>query len=76
MSDVCDLRASDLIRRLSCLAKRRGWSWPEQAGKGSHRKIWLNERFSVIPMHAGDMKPGTLRAIPRDLAVTEDDLEG
>jgi predicted RNA binding protein YcfA (HicA-like mRNA interferase family) len=70
------MKANTLVRKMRRLASKRGWALREAAGKGSHRKIWLNGRFTVIPMHAGDMPRGTLRAILRDLDVTEEDLEG
>ncbi len=44
-------------------------------GKGSHIKVWLNGRRTVIPMHRGDLKPGTFRQIKKDLGITDADLE-
>lgn len=39
----------------------------EQA-KGSHVKVYLNDRFSIIPMHNTDMKKGTVEGIKNNLA--------
>jgi len=40
-------------------------------GKGSHLKVYLNGRQTVIPMHGKDLKPGTLAAIKRQLGLKE-----
>ena len=40
-------------------------------GKGSHLKVYLNGRQTVIPMHSKDLKPGTLGAIKRQLGLKE-----
>ena len=39
------------------------------AGKGSHLKIRLGDKRSVLPMHNGDMKIGTISAIKRQLGL-------
>jgi mRNA interferase HicA len=36
-------------------------------GKGSHLTVYLNGKQSVLPMHASDLKRGTLEAIKRQL---------
>lgn len=40
-------------------------------GKGSHLKVYLNGRQTVIPMHGKDLKPGTLAAIRRQLGLKD-----
>jgi len=75
MPDISAMKPAILLRQLRRLATRRRWSWREAAGRGSHRKIWLNGRFTVVPVHPGDVPPGTFRAILRDLAITPADLE-
>ena len=47
----------------------------ETQGAGSHLKVRLNDRTTVIPMHPGDMRPGTLRKVLKDLGLTANDLE-
>jgi predicted RNA binding protein YcfA (HicA-like mRNA interferase family) len=69
------MKPATLLRKLRRLATRREWSWSEESGKGSHRKVRLNERFTVMPMHPGDLRPGTLRTTMRDLGITMSDLE-
>lgn len=49
-----------LIRKLperGCVSMRQ---------RGSHQ-IWCDSCQTVIPVHAGDLTPGTLRSIERDL---------
>jgi len=44
--------------------------------KGSH-EVWHNpslNRSAVIPRHAGDIPPGTLRSILKGLGISPDDL--
>ncbi len=55
---------------------RRPQAWLEslgatfKPGKGSHLKVYLNGRRSVIPMHGSkDIPTGTLHAIMKQLGV-------
>jgi len=67
--------ANDLVGRLKRLANRRGWTIRTVWGKGSHLKVWLNGRRTVIPCHSGDLPPGTFRQIKKDLDLTDAGLE-
>lgn len=40
-----------------------------EAGKGGHLKVFLNGRRSVLPMHSGEIKTGTLQAIRKQLGL-------
>ena len=40
-----------------------------QAAKGSHIKIFLNGKQSVIPMHNTDLKTGTVEGIKKQLGL-------
>lgn len=40
-----------------------------QSGKGSHLKVYLNGRQSVLPMHNTDLKKGTVEAIKKQLGL-------
>ena len=75
LPDIVFMTSSDLLRRLRRLASKRGWEFVEVAGKGSHLKVTLNGRQSVIPRHNGDMKTGTYRSVLRDLELTIADVE-
>jgi mRNA interferase HicA len=48
--------------------KKQGCTFGMQ--EGSHLKVYRGDRFTVIPMHGKkELKPGTLRAILRDLGL-------
>ncbi|MFZ1006898.1 MAG: type II toxin-antitoxin system HicA family toxin [Candidatus Sulfotelmatobacter sp.] len=38
-----------------------------KAGKGSHLKVYLNGRQSVLPMHNSELKKGLVEAIKKQL---------
>ena len=40
-----------------------------QAGKGSHLKVYLNGKQSVLPMHNSDLKTGTVEGIKKQLGL-------
>ena len=40
-----------------------------QPGKGSHLKVYLGERKSVLPMHPGELKTGIVQAIKKQLGL-------
>ena len=57
------MTAAELKRMLS----KEGATFVE--AKGSHLKVKLNGKQSVIPMHKGDMPTGTLNAILKQLGL-------
>jgi len=40
-----------------------------QQGKGSHLKVFLNGRQSISPMHATELKTGTVAGIKKQLGL-------
>ena len=38
-------------------------------GKGSHLKVYLNGKQSILPMHNSDLKTGTLESIKKQLGL-------
>lgn len=64
-----------LLRAIRRLASRRGWSFAEREGKGSHLIVRLNGRSTTVPRHRGDLPAGTYRAILKQLQITETELE-
>jgi mRNA interferase HicA len=56
------------------LATKRGWAIEITQG-GRHTKVCLSGRFAPAPRHANDLPRGTLRAILRQLGLTEAELE-
>ncbi|MGD9538888.1 MAG: type II toxin-antitoxin system HicA family toxin [Alphaproteobacteria bacterium] len=45
-----------------------------EPGRGSHMSVTLGGRRTVIAIHPGDIKPGTFRAIMKQLDINERDL--
>jgi mRNA interferase HicA len=37
--------------------------------KGSHLKVYLNDKQSILPMHNTDLKKGTVEAIKKQLGL-------
>ncbi|HEX9646556.1 MAG TPA: type II toxin-antitoxin system HicA family toxin [Alphaproteobacteria bacterium] len=46
----------------------------QRRGKGSHLLLDFGDRWTTIPNHPGDLPPGTLRAIRRQLGIDPDEL--
>ena len=46
----------------------------EKRQRGSHRIFARGKKRAVVPIHAGDLKPGTLRTIMESAGLTADDL--
>jgi mRNA interferase HicA len=42
-----------------------------EPGKGGHQKVFRDGRRSVLPMHSGEMKKGTMEAIKKQLGIKE-----
>lgn len=74
LSDIPDINSADFVRRLRRIATKRGWAFAENEGRG-HTKITRNDRRTVIPRHAADLKTGTLNAILKQLELTRRDIE-
>ena len=68
------MKPAELLRRLRRLAATRSWEITVAEG-GSHTKVMLNGRRSVIGRHSTDLKTGTLHAILRQLGLRPEDLE-
>jgi predicted RNA binding protein YcfA (HicA-like mRNA interferase family) len=71
MSRLPRMRYSDIVSRL----RKAGFVFDRQA-KGSH-EIWYNAetgRRTTVPHHAGDIPPGTIRAIIRGTGLSVEDF--
>ena len=64
------MSSNELLR----LLRRAGARIVTDRGKGGHVMVLLAGRKTFVPTGSGELRPGTLRAIPRDLAVSLDDL--
>ena len=54
---------NEMKRYLSSLGARF------ESGKGSHLKVFLNGKFSVLPMHNKEIPKGTEKAILKQLGL-------
>jgi predicted RNA binding protein YcfA (HicA-like mRNA interferase family) len=75
MPDWFLVKSADLLRRLSRLATKRGQEIMETQGSGSHLKVRLNSKTTVIATHRTDLPTGTFRKVLKDLGLTTEDLE-
>lgn len=69
------MKAAELLAILRRRSTKLDVPHSERAGKGGHLFVRHGGKTTVIPMHRGDIKVGTYRAILRDLGLTETDLE-
>lgn len=76
MYECSRVRSAELVRLVQRLARKRGVAFKHESrkGKGSHSRLWYGTRFTTVPMHAHDLKTGTLHAILKQLALTLEDL--
>jgi len=65
------MSSNELLR----LLRRAGARIVTDRGKGGHVMVLLAGRKTFVPTGSGELRPGTLRAILRDLAVSLDDLK-
>jgi len=70
------MRAGELLRLLRRLAVQRGWSydWRPDLGKGSHGRLMIKGRRTIVPYLKAELRTGTLRAILEDLEIAAEDL--
>lgn len=70
------MTATELVRRLRRLGRKRGVAVAvrRRRGKGSHMLLDFGGRWTTIPGHPGDLPPGTLKAICRQLGVDPREL--
>ena len=64
------MSSNELLR----LLRRAGARIVTDRGKGGHVMVLLAGRKTFMPTGSGELRPGTLHAILRDLAISLDDL--
>ena len=78
-SETACMMGKGLIRsrcqRRRVKADGRTFKVNRKRGKGSHGMVSFGERRSFVPLHGGDLPPGTRRAILRQLGVRPEELE-
>lgn len=60
---ICAVNSNELKRWLA----KQGATF--QTGKGSHLKVYLNGRQSILPMHSAELKTGTVEGIKKQLGL-------
>ena len=75
MHDIVLVKPNDLLRRLNRRATKLGLGHTTVPGDGGHLKVFHDGRRTIVSMHRQDIKPGTFRAILKQLGLTEQDLE-
>jgi hypothetical protein len=71
------MRGGELLRLLRRLARSRSWTfdWRPDLGKGSHGRLLMNGRRTIIPDLKAELKTGTLYGILKDLGVDRSELD-
>ena len=59
------MKTSEFLRWL----KYKGAIFDTRKGKGSHIRVMLNGRQTVVPSHSKDLKTGTVEAIKKQLGI-------
>ena len=52
--------------------KSMGATFDSKRGKGSHIRVTLGDRQTVVPSHSKDLKTGTVEAIKKQLGLKGD----
>ena len=69
------MKSAELLRKLKQLARRSGMPLTITPAKGSHHKVYFGSARTIVPMHHSDLKTGLLKAILKDLGITEEELQ-
>jgi mRNA interferase HicA len=74
--DIEPMTGREFVRRVRRLARKRGLSarLDPSAGKGDHATLYLDGRRTIVPDMTGDLRPGTFRAMCRNLGISPRDL--
>jgi len=70
------MTGQEFLRRLRALGRRKGVEVYVDArrGKGSHAVIYFGDRKAASPDRRKRLAKGTLKALVRQLGISEDDL--
>ena len=76
MSDIVDVTGAEFIRKVKKLGRKRGVSveFKVERGKGSHGTLYFGGRYTVVKHRAGELKPGLVHGMLKQLGLTLDDL--
>lgn len=48
---ILKMKSAELLRKLKKIAKQRGVDLTTETGKGSHQKVRLGDRRTIVPIH-------------------------
>ena len=77
MSDTEIVTGAEFLRKVKGAAGRRGVAMrlDHKRGKGSHGTLYFGLHRTILPDLKRELKPGTLRAILRQISLTPQDLD-
>ena len=59
------MKTSEFLRWL----KKKGATFDANRGKGSHIRVTLGDKQTVVPSHSKELKTGTVEAIKKQLGI-------
>ena len=71
------MNSAQFFKSIRRLGRKRGIhvGLDQKRGKGSHAKLVFGARATTLPLRRGDIGPGLLKAMCRQLGITPDDLK-
>ena len=72
------MRGNEFIKKIQKLAKKRGIEVKidSKRGKGSHVTLYFGHSFTIIRNPKDELKTGTLKAMLKQLNITQDEFDG
>ncbi len=70
------MKGSEFLRKLRRLANNRGlrYQYDSDLGKGSHGRVWIETKSTILKDPKKELGIGLLRAMCRDLEIDPHDL--
>ena len=70
------MTGDEFVRRIRALGRERGVAvrFETRAGKGSHGRLYLGDRFTTLKDRRKEISPGLLAAMLRQLGLSREDI--
>ncbi len=70
------MTGDEFVRRIRALGRERGVAvrFETRAGKGSHGRLYLGDRFTTLKDRRKEIGPGLLAAMLRQLGLSREDI--
>ena len=70
------MTGDEFVRRIRALGRERGVAvrFESRAGKGSHGRLYLGDRFTTLKDRRKEIGPGLLAAMLRQLGLSREDI--